>query len=137
MVTPLNVAAANFFSFSFPSPYTVLTAKIAAVMRCLSAGSETAFLFFFDADAALLALAEDFRTRLPDEVLLGVVGRLSTFFIVTGDLDLMGVLVADLGLDLDRELFLREDDLTGEGFINSSFAGLAMAAAAAAASACC
>lgn len=69
MVTPLNVAAASFSSFSVPSPYTVLTAYIAAVIRSLSAGSETALLHFLE---ALVALAEDFRTRLREE--LGVAG---------------------------------------------------------------
>ena len=113
-VTPRNVASFSFLSFSLPSPYTALTAKIAAVMRSMSAGSDTAFLDFFGgappppSPPSPKGLGEDFRTRF-GPALLG-----------TGDAAF--ALVADLGgldeFDLpfpddDEPAFF--DDLSGNG----------------------
>ena len=114
MVTPLNVTAASFSFFSAPSPYTVLTACIAAAMRSLSAGSATSFLCL---GAALEALREAFRTRLA--VLLGAVGRCSG---LVGSNALMGSLVldrADEGALFLRELLVFRDDLTGKTSFSS------------------
>ena len=103
MVTPLNVTAASFLSFSVPSPYIALTAYIAAVIRSLSAELELAFLCL---DVALEALGEDFRTRLT--VLLG-----QAFF---------RVLVVDWADDKTLfwcELLLFRNNLAGETSFSS------------------
>jgi len=116
MVTPLKVTAANFSFFSVPSPYTELTAYIAAEMRSLSAGSENAFLSFL---GVLATLGDDFRTRLTE--LLGAAGWRSGLM---GLWVFVGVVVLDRadGDDLPRrELLLFRDDLAGE----TSVAGLA------------
>lgn len=128
MVTPLKVAAANFFSFSVPSPYTVLTAYIAAVIRSLSAGSEMAVLDFLEALLAL-DLAEALRDRFPGETTM-----LSDFEAM---LAFDGVLDAALDLDFDRReeefLLLRDDDLGGKGsLIGLADVGAAVEAAVAA-----
>lgn len=103
-VTPRNVTSFSFLSFSLPSPYTELTAMIAAVIRSLSAGSDTEFLDFFEApspsgkDLPTPTLGEDFRTRFGAAPL--------------GTGDAAFPLVEDLDLDLDLLFF---DDTTGDG----------------------
>lgn len=113
-MTPRNVASFSFLSFSLPSPYTALTAKIAAVMRSLSAGSDKAFLDFFGGAPPTLplpspkGLGEDFRTRF-GPALLGTGDATFAFVADLGGLD-------DLDLpcpDDDEPAFF--DDLTGNG----------------------
>ena len=128
MVTPLSVAAANFLSFSVPSPYTVLTAMIAAAMRSLSAGSDTAFFDDF-LGVLLAALAVDLRTRFPVLVVLGVVGRLLSDLeasLACLDTDLL----FDLGLPRDLLAFRvglggdGTDILVGPGAVDAASAAI-------------
>jgi hypothetical protein len=113
-VTPRNVASFSFLSFSLPSPYTALTAKIAAVMRSLSAGSDKACLVFVGGAPPPLplpspkGLGEDFRPRF-GPALLGTGDAAFAFVADLGGLD-------DLDLtcpDDDEPAFF--DDLTGDG----------------------